>query len=93
MPKVSPPNSGKPWTPAEIQQLLADFEAGWDLPELAKKCGRSVYSVVTRLEKHDKLMSRDGRLFELHLTEFCTTAELKTMNDNMGWEKADGHQK
>ena len=48
-------NAGKPWTAEEDRQLLAAFDVGKSLNELAQTHGRTQGGVRARLEKHGKL--------------------------------------
>src|SRR5215831_6636905 len=48
-------NAGKPWSADEDRQLLAAFDAGRSLDELAQAHGRTLGGVRARLEKHGRL--------------------------------------
>jgi hypothetical protein len=48
-------NAGKPWSSDEDRQLLAVFDAGKSLNELAQIHGRTLGGVRARLEKHGRL--------------------------------------
>jgi hypothetical protein len=48
-------NAGKSWTAEEDRQLLAAFDAGKSLAELAQIHGRTQGGVRARLEKHGRL--------------------------------------
>lgn len=50
-----PANVGKPWTPAHDTDLLAAFDAGMPLEEIAKRLQRTRIGVRTRLERHGRL--------------------------------------
>lgn len=54
-------NAGKPWTEEEEQRLLAQFDAGASLAELAREHARTVASVQARLERHGRLQAQAGR--------------------------------
>ena len=46
-----PPNFGKPWTEGEDRALIAEFDGGLPLVEMARKHLRTQSSVRLRLEK------------------------------------------
>jgi hypothetical protein len=48
-------NAGKPWSGDEDKQLLAAFDAGQPLADIARQHGRTVNGVRARLEKHGRL--------------------------------------
>jgi hypothetical protein len=48
-------NAGKPWSGDEDKQLLAAFDAGQPLTDIARQHGRTVNGVRARLEKHGRL--------------------------------------
>jgi hypothetical protein len=48
-------NAGKPWSADEDRQLLAEFDAGKSLNEIAQTHGRTHGGVRARLEKHGRL--------------------------------------
>lgn len=50
-----PANVGKPWTSAHDVDLLAAFDAGMPLDEIAKRLQRTRIGVRTRLERHGRL--------------------------------------
>lgn len=50
-----PDNAGKPWNAAEDSKLLADFERGLSLVELARSHARTAAGIQARLEKHGRL--------------------------------------
>lgn len=50
-----PDNAGKPWNSAEDSKLLADFERGLSLVELARSHARTAAGIQARLEKHGRL--------------------------------------
>lgn len=54
-------NAGKPWTEEEEQRLLAQFDAGASLAELAREHARTVAGVQARLERHGRLQVQAGR--------------------------------
>lgn len=49
------PNAGKPWTSEQDQRLLAEFDQGRTLQELAEMLGRTIAGIHARLEKHGRL--------------------------------------
>lgn len=50
-----PGNAGKPWTAQEDSKLLADFDGGCSLVELARSHARTAAGIQARLEKHGRL--------------------------------------
>jgi hypothetical protein len=50
-----PANFGKPWTEGEDRQLIAEFDAGIIIPDLARKHARTHSSIRLRLEKLGKI--------------------------------------
>ena len=50
-----PANFGKPWTEAEDKTLIAEFDAGMSLGEIARKHARTHSSIRLRLEKLGRL--------------------------------------
>jgi hypothetical protein len=48
-------NAGKPWSVEEDRELLAAFDAGKSLDEIAQSHGRTQGGVRARLEKHGRL--------------------------------------
>lgn len=58
-------NTNKLWTKTEERDLLCDFDAGWSINFLARDSGRSVAAIVACLEKNDKVINRDGKVFSL----------------------------
>jgi len=50
-----PANFGKPWTEAEDQAVIAEFDAGLTMPEMARKHARTQSSIRLRLEKLGKI--------------------------------------
>lgn len=50
-----PANAGKPWTEAEDAQLLARFDRGLAVTELAREHERTAAGIQARLEKHGRL--------------------------------------
>lgn len=57
-----PPNAGKPWSEEDDRQLLAEFDSGRPVPELAKTMGRTRAGIQARLERHGRLSSGQGGL-------------------------------
>ncbi len=49
------PNVGKPWSADEDKQLLAAFDSGQSLAEIATTHGRTLGGIRARLEKHGRL--------------------------------------
>jgi hypothetical protein len=54
-----PDNAGKPWTADEDHRLLAAFDRGGSLADLARAHGRTVAGIQARLEKHGRLQAAD----------------------------------
>ena len=50
-----PANFGKPWTEGEDQALIAEFDAGMPMGEIARKHARTQSSIRLRLEKLGKI--------------------------------------
>ena len=50
-----PANFGKPWTSEEDASIMAEFDAGLPLPEIARKHQRTHSSIRLRLEKLGKI--------------------------------------
>ncbi|HSN19340.1 MAG TPA: hypothetical protein VLS49_01605 [Usitatibacter sp.] len=50
-----PANFGKPWTEGEDRALIAEFDAGATIPEMARKHLRTHSSIRLRLEKLGKI--------------------------------------
>ncbi len=50
-----PSNAGKPWADEDDRKLLAEFDRGRTLSELAQSLGRTVAGIQARLEKHGRL--------------------------------------
>lgn len=50
-----PSNAGKPWSDEEDRKLLAEFDHGRSLVELAKSHARTVAGIQARLERHGRL--------------------------------------
>jgi hypothetical protein len=50
-----PANAGKPWSEEEDQKLLAGFDRGQSLPDLALTHGRTPAGIQARLERHGRL--------------------------------------
>lgn len=50
-----PANFGKPWTEGEDRALVAEFDAGMAMPEMARKHARTQSSIRLRLEKLGKI--------------------------------------
>jgi hypothetical protein len=50
-----PANFGKPWTEGEDKALVAEFDAGITLPDIARKHLRTQSSIRLRLEKLGKI--------------------------------------
>jgi len=53
--KSLPPNAGKAWSSDEEEELIASFDRGMSLSDLAKKHGRTVTAIRSRLEKLGKI--------------------------------------
>lgn len=54
-PNPAKPNAGKPWSAEEDKQLLASFDSGKPLADIARDHGRTTGGVRARLEKHGRL--------------------------------------
>lgn len=54
-------NVGKPWTEAEDERLLAEFDRGRTPSEVARDLGRTLAGVEARLEKHGRLSTQDRK--------------------------------
>jgi hypothetical protein len=50
-----PSNAGKPWSEDDDRKLLAEFDRGRPLQELAQAHARTVAGIQARLEKHGRL--------------------------------------
>jgi hypothetical protein len=50
-----PGNAGKPWTEEEDRKLLAEFDRGRSITELAHLHGRTAAGIQARLEKHGRV--------------------------------------
>ena len=50
-----PANFGKPWTEDEDRTLVAEFDAGVPMPDMARKHARTHSSIRLRLEKLGKI--------------------------------------
>jgi hypothetical protein len=50
-----PANFGKPWTTEEDASLASEFDAGFTMPEIARKHLRTQSSIRLRLEKLGKI--------------------------------------
>jgi hypothetical protein len=50
-----PANAGKPWNDEEDRRLLAQFDGGQNLQDLARAHGRTVAGIQARLERHGRL--------------------------------------
>lgn len=56
-----PANFGKPWTEGEDKALTGEFDAGMNMPEMARRHARTQSSIRLRLEKLGKIEpSREG---------------------------------
>lgn len=55
-----PANFGKPWTEGEDRALVAEFDAGAAMPEMARKHLRTQSSIRLRLEKLGKIAPAAG---------------------------------
>jgi hypothetical protein len=49
------PNAGTRWTAEQDRRLLAEFDQGRTLQDLAEMLGRTIAGVHVRLEKHGRL--------------------------------------
>jgi hypothetical protein len=50
-----PANAGKPWNDEEDRRLLAQFDSGQSVQELARTHARTVAGIQARLERHGRL--------------------------------------
>jgi hypothetical protein len=50
----TPAKAGTPWTEEEDRRLIAEFDAGVTLAELAQSHGRTPAGIQARLEKHER---------------------------------------
>ena len=50
-----PANAGKPWERSEDDQLIADFDSGMSIEELAQKHQRTIRAIEARLSKLGKI--------------------------------------
>ena len=50
-----PANFGKPWSEGEDRTLIAEFDAGITIPDMARKHARTHSSIRLRLEKLGKI--------------------------------------
>jgi hypothetical protein len=55
-----PRNAGKPWTPEEDKTLLAGFDGGKSIADLAHQHERTTAGITARLEKHGRVESQSG---------------------------------
>jgi hypothetical protein len=51
----APANAGKPWSEKEETELLAAFDRGISLANLARQHGRTTAGIYARLEKHGRV--------------------------------------
>ena len=56
-----PANAGKPWEQNEDARLVAAFDGGAELKQIAADLGRTSFALETRLVKLGKLPPRLGR--------------------------------
>jgi hypothetical protein len=56
--KLGPRPTGRPWTPAEDEQLLALLASGLDRPSIAQKLKRSVHGITSRERAFLKFFER-----------------------------------
>ncbi len=54
-----PPNAGKPWSEAQDKDLLADFDSGLPIRQLAAKHGRTEGGIASRLVRLGRVEERD----------------------------------
>lgn len=52
-----PANAGKPWSEEEDQALLAEFDEGRSIAELAEAHGRTQAGIQARLERHGRIQA------------------------------------
>jgi hypothetical protein len=58
--KPLPTNAGKPWTTIDDTELLAAFDAGAQVSEIAREFGRSRGSINSRLVRLGRLQEADA---------------------------------
>ncbi|MBI2770138.1 MAG: hypothetical protein HYX47_10975 [Burkholderiales bacterium] len=56
--RPAPANAGKPWQPQDDSQLVAGFDGGTEVPQLALELARTRYAVQARLVKLGKMPPR-----------------------------------
>lgn len=56
-----PANAGKPWNDEEDRRLLAQFDKGQSLQELARAHARTVAGIQARLERHGRLQPQGSQ--------------------------------
>jgi hypothetical protein len=56
-----PENSGLPWSEEEHKQLMAAFDSGTEISEIAKKHKRTTGAIAARLENFGKIAPRTDR--------------------------------
>lgn len=56
----TPANAGTPWTEEEDRRLVAEFDAGLTLIELAQSHRRTPAGIQARLEKHERTAQPPG---------------------------------
>jgi hypothetical protein len=53
-----PANAGKPWTEQEDRELLAKFDEGQSVAQLAETHDRTLPGIQARLERHGRLQGK-----------------------------------
>jgi hypothetical protein len=53
-----PENTGKPWSEEEHEQLMAAFDSGMGIKEIARKHKRTTGAIAARLENFGKIAPR-----------------------------------
>jgi hypothetical protein len=54
-------SAGLPWTPAEDERLLKEFDSGSSVAEIAERHGRTHGAIESRLVKRGKLEHRNAQ--------------------------------
>jgi len=72
-----PRNAGRPWTSEEDKALLAGFDGGKSMTELADQHERTVAGITARLEKHGRVEPQTGsqNSRDTHLRQRAETSQ------------------
>lgn len=79
--RTTPGNTGKPWSTDEDERLVAAFDAGTALPDLARLHGRSRFAIEVRLARFERLPLPQGTRFPPRARQ---TAEADTSTRQAG---------